>query len=148
MAQLLTRPYTPVLFLLFIIAVIRLTRGNTLLGTVNSNNPNVTAINLLNVRDVFNQETHSFISEYLIELCGTGLESNLSLRWSNDDSDCERDVNVLKNVWISMSGDSAIYTFMKLPDTKENRIYFCLKYTERWTNLGNHFTINLPSRLQ
>ncbi|XP_035727876.1 metal transporter CNNM4-like [Vespa mandarinia] len=149
MARHVGRSYTPsAVFLLFVIAVIRLTRGNTLTDIVNPlNNPNVTAVSVLNLRDSFFHETPSFRSEYLIELYGTGLESNLSLHWSNDGSDCERN-NVLKNIWISMSGDRAIYTFLELPDFKVNTVYFCLKNGERWTNLGSNFTVNLPSRLQ
>lgn len=148
MARHVGRSYTPAVFLLFVIPVIRLTRGNTLTDIVSPlSNPNVTAVSVLNLRDSFFHETPSFRSEYLIELYGTGLESNLSLYWSDNGSDCERN-NVLKNIWISMSGDRAIYTFPELPDFKINTVYFCLKNGERWTNLGSNFTVNLPSRLQ
>lgn len=147
MARYAGRSCTPAVFLLFAIAV-RLTGGNALTDTVNlSSNPNVTSVCVLTLEDSHLDKLPPDRSDYLIEVFGTGLESNVSLRWSNDGSECEAR-NVLENVWISMSGDRAIYTFPKLSDFNVNTIYFCLRNGKRWTNLGSNFTVNIPPRLQ
>ncbi|KAK2575789.1 hypothetical protein KPH14_007174 [Odynerus spinipes] len=145
MARHVGRSCRPAVFLLFVIAVVRLTEGSPLTDIVN--NPNVTSVRVLNLRDSFLDKSPPVRSDYLLELFGTGLESNVSLRWSNDGSECDAR-NVLENVWISMSGDRAIYTFTELPDIKVNTVYFCLRNGERWINLGSNFTVNVPPRLQ
>lgn len=147
MAQHVICSSTPAAFLLLVFVTSNLVSVNTFTKVKVSDNLNVKSVNVFIKKDSVAGENVSSSSGFLIEVFGTGLENNVSLRWSRTLDNCESK-NKLSAIWISPNGSRAIYKFDKVPNFKVTTIYFCLKivstFGEIWTNLGSNFTIRSP----
>ncbi|CAD1468894.1 unnamed protein product [Heterotrigona itama] len=147
MAQHVVCSSTPTALLLLVFVTSNLVSVNTFTKVKVSDNLNVKSVNVLIKKDPVAGENVSSSSGFLIEVLGTGLENNVSLRWSRTFDNCDSK-NKLSAIWISPNGSRAIYKFDKVPNFKVTTIYFCLKivsiFGEIWTNLGSNFTIRSP----
>ncbi|XP_043524362.1 unextended protein [Frieseomelitta varia] len=147
MAQHVVCSSTPAALLLLIFVISNLVSVNTFTKVKVSDNLNVKSVNVFIKKDSVAEENVSSSFGFLIEVFGTGLENNISLRWSRTLDNCESK-NKLSAIWISPNGSRAIYKFDKVPNFKVTTIYFCLKivstFGEIWTNLGSNFTIRSP----
>ncbi|KOX79812.1 Metal transporter CNNM2 [Melipona quadrifasciata] len=147
MAQHVVCLSTPAALLLLVFVTSNLVIVNTFTKVKVSDNLNVKSVNVFIKKDSVAGENVSSNSGFLIEVLGTGLENNVSLRWSRTLDNCESK-NKLSAIWISPNGSRAIYKFDKIPNFKVTTIYFCLKivstFGEIWTNLGSNFTIRSP----
>lgn len=147
MAQHVDRSGTPAALLLLVFTIFNLVYANAFIGGKVIDNQNVKSVNILNTERSDTRKHSSNSSDFLVEVLGTGLESNISLCWSPVPNDCNPN-NKLNAVWISPSGDRAIYQFVQVPTFKVTTIYFCLRivtrFGETWSNLGSNFTIALP----
>ncbi|KAK9301214.1 hypothetical protein QLX08_006306 [Tetragonisca angustula] len=147
MAQHVVCSSTPAALLLLVFVTSNLVSVNTFTKVKVSDNLNVKSVNVFIKKDSVAGENVSSSSGFLIEVFGTGLENNVSLRWSRTLDNCESK-NKLSAIWISPNGSRAIYKFDKVPNFKVTTIYFCLKivstFGEIWTNLGSNFTIRSP----
>ncbi|KAK1125651.1 hypothetical protein K0M31_005209 [Melipona bicolor] len=147
MAQHVVCSSTPAALLLLVFVTSNLVSVNTFTKVKVSDNLNVKSVNVFIKKDSVAGENVSSSSGFLIEVLGTGLENNISLRWSRTLDNCESQ-NKLSAIWISPNGSRAIYKFDKVPNFKVTTIYFCLKivstFGEIWTNLGSNFTIRSP----
>lgn len=96
------------------------------------------------------------VDKLFVEFLGTGLDHDLTLRWSSTSHDCPNDPNAdLDVVWTSPSGDRAIYEFhTEFPrDAEITDIYFCRRNNgtdtfadAKWNSLGDHVSIKFPIR--
>lgn len=144
MAQHVVRSSTPAALLLLIFVTSNLANVNAFTKLKISNNLSVKSVDVFIKKQSYIRENVSTTSGFLIEVLGTGLENNVSLRWSHTFDNCDSE-NKLSAVWISPNGSRAIYKFVKVPNFKVTTIYFCLKVVgEIWTNLGSNFTIRFP----
>ncbi|XP_026301243.1 metal transporter CNNM4 isoform X2 [Apis mellifera] len=144
MAQHVVRSSTPAALLLLIFVTSNLVNVNAFTKLKISNNLSVKSVDVFIKKQSYIRENVSTTSGFLIEVLGTGLENNVSLRWSHTFDNCDSE-NKLSAVWISPNGSRAIYKFVKVPNFKVTTIYFCLKVVgEIWTNLGSNFTIRFP----
>jgi len=92
--------------------------------------------------------------QLLAEFSGTGLDRDLSLRWSPSSRECSDDPNNnLDVLWTSPSGDYAVYKFHSRGFPENARItalYFCRRNGTdedahaRWNSLGDHVSIKFP----
>ncbi|XP_017886454.1 metal transporter CNNM4 [Ceratina calcarata] len=147
MAQHVVRSSIPAAFLLLVFMLCNFVNGNAFMRVNTLDNLSVKSIDVLS-RKQWDTPGHVYASsDFLIEVFGTGLESNISLLWSSTIDDCDPK-NELNAVWIASSGNRAIYKFVKVPNFKVTEIYFCLRivsrFGETWTNLGSNFTIRSP----
>ncbi|XP_076229097.1 metal transporter uex isoform X2 [Nomia melanderi] len=149
MAQHVDRSGTPAALLLLVFTIFNLVYVNAFIGAKIIDNQNVRSVNILQTERSDTRKHSSDSSDFLVEVLGTGLESNISLCWSPTPDNCNPN-NRLYAIWISPSGDRAIYQFAQVPTFKVTTIYFCLRivtrFGETWTNLGSNFAITLPPR--
>lgn len=149
MAQYVVRSSTPAAFLLLVFMIFSLVNGNVFTRTITSDALSVKSVNVLIANEYHKRENVSVGSDFLVEILGSGLENNVSLRWSPTHDDCSPN-NELNTIWIAPNGSRAIYQFVHAPNFKVTTIYFCLRvvsrFGETWTNLGSNYTITPPVR--
>ncbi|XP_054013129.1 unextended protein [Hylaeus anthracinus] len=141
----------PAALLLFVFTIFNLVYANAFTGVNLLDSPSVESVNVLS-REQFGLLHHLHVSSsFLVEVFGTGLERNVSLRWSPTSDNCDPN-NKLNAIWIAPNGNRAIYQFVQVPNFKVTTIYFCrrivTRFDETWTNLGSSFTINPPLQSQ
>ncbi|XP_076759804.1 metal transporter uex isoform X2 [Xylocopa sonorina] len=147
MAQHVVRSSTPAALLLLVFMICNPVNSNSIRKVAISDNINIKSVDVLTRKESNTREYVPVSPGFLLEVLGTGLENNVSLRWSPTFDSCDLE-NKLSTIWISPNGNRAIYKFVEVPNFKVTRIYFCLKivtrFGETWTNLGSNFTIKSP----
>ncbi|CAK9794691.1 Unextended protein [Anthophora plagiata] len=137
----------PAAFLLLVFIQSNFINGDAFKKVKVTDNLNVKSVDVLITKQSHTRENASVSSSFLIEVLGTGLENNVSLRWSPTFDNCDPK-NQLSAIWIAPDGGRAIYKFVEVPNFKVTTIYFCLRivsrFGETWTNLGSSFTIRTP----
>ncbi|XP_076651006.1 metal transporter uex [Halictus rubicundus] len=151
MAQHVDRSGTPAALLLLVFTIFNLVYANAFLEVKVIGRQNVRSVNILDAEQSDTRKYTSDSSDFLVEVLGTGLESNVSLCWSPTPDNCDpHPNNKLHAVWIAPNGNRAVYKFDQIPTFKDTTIYFCLRivtrFGEKWTNLGSNFTIASPPR--
>lgn len=147
MAQHVIYSSTPAALLLLVFTISNLVNGNAFTEVKVSDNLKVKSVNALITKQSHARENLSVGPGFLVEILGTGLESNVSLRWSSTPDDCDPN-NKLDAILIARNGSRAIYKFIRIPNFKVTTIYFCLRtvsrFGETWTNLGSNLSIKHP----
>ncbi|XP_034193575.1 metal transporter uex isoform X2 [Osmia lignaria lignaria] len=147
MAQHVIYSSTPAALLLLVFTISNLVNGNAFTEVKVSDSLKVKSVNALITKQSHAREYLSAGPGFLVEILGTGLESNVSLRWSSTPDDCDPN-NRLDAILIAHNGSRAIYKFIRIPNFKVTTIYFCLRtisrFGETWTNLGSNLTIKRP----
>nr|XP_012146877.1 PREDICTED: metal transporter CNNM4 isoform X2 [Megachile rotundata] len=147
MAQHVIHSSTPATLLLLVFTISNLVTSNAFTDVQVFDNLKVKSVNALITKQSHAREYLSGAPGFFVEILGTGLERNVSLRWSATLDNCDPN-NKLNAIWIDHNGNRAIYKFIKIPNFKVTTIYFCLRtvsrFGETWTNLGSNLTIQRP----
>ncbi|OAD52039.1 Metal transporter CNNM2 [Eufriesea mexicana] len=103
MAQHVVYSSTPAALLLLVFVISNLISIDAFTKVKLSDNLSVKSVDVLIRKQSYIPENVSTSSGFLIEVLGTGLENNVSLRWSRTFDNCDSE-NKLSAVWISPNG--------------------------------------------
>ncbi|KOC59188.1 Metal transporter CNNM2 [Habropoda laboriosa] len=98
----------PAALLLLVFLQSNFINGNAFKKLKVTDNLNVKSVDAVITKLSHTRENVSISSSFLVEVLGTGLENNVSLRWSPTFDNCDPK-NKLSAIWIASNGSRAIY---------------------------------------